>query len=76
MERHTRVNLLLDAQQDLLSAIEKISTALEGTDDFDYADAYLISHLRNWAESGSSFDKTLPKYIDDMGNGETEIYED
>ena len=75
MNRTDRTEMLQDAREDMLNAIVKIENALRGTNEFAYAEAYMIGHLINWADDVNSFDKTLPKYIDDMGNGETEIYD-
>ena len=62
MEKYERIELLTEAQQKLTECINLIKTALKGTSEEHYADAYILGHLRNWVDAGG-YDKGIQQYI-------------
>ena len=65
MEKYERIELLTEAQQKLNECIDLIKTALKGTSDERYADAYILGHLRNWVDAGGH-DKGIKQYIESI----------
>ncbi len=66
MEKHERVNLLMEARSLINDATRKIRLALEGTSGERSAEVYIIGHLLNWANGENSMDDTIPKLIDEI----------
>ena len=67
MEKYERIELLTEAQQKLNECINLIKTALKGTSDECYADAYILGHLRNWVDAGG-YDKGIQQYIESVSD--------
>ena len=61
LTRDDRLNLLNHAQYKLQDAIALIKEAVEGTEEARMAGAYIIPHLKNWAEGINPCDHTIPK---------------
>jgi hypothetical protein len=69
MTKNDRMELLQQAQQQIYDAIANIELALEDTNYSDYAGAYIIGHLNNWADAGG-YDMGIQQYIDGFEEGE------
>lgn len=65
-----RVGQLREAQGMIEEAIFQIEDALSGTSQESHAKAYLIAHLRTWVGEGSSYDTSIPDYIEALEKGE------
>jgi hypothetical protein len=63
MDKHERVDLLIEAQEKLSQAISLIEEGLKGTPHERHADAYIIGHLRSWIDA-YGYDMGIQQYID------------
>ena len=73
-EKDERTSMLNDAEEKINEAIELIAQAVDGTSLEASADAYIIGHLRGWAEGTNPYDATsIPRLLEDLGKeGEDE----
>jgi hypothetical protein len=70
-----RKELLMEAQVKLNEAIDLIEQGLKGTSHERYANAYIISHLRNWVDA-TGYDMGIQQYIDKLEEEEGEEFEE
>lgn len=70
VDPYESIALLEEAQVALNEGIEKIRQAMAGTDYESHAEAYILPHLEEWANSPDSPDYTIPRYIEVMKSGE------
>ena len=75
MDKHERVDLLMEAQDKLSQAISLIEEGLKGTSHERHADAYIIGHLRSWIDA-SGYDMGIQQYIDRLYSEDEEEDED
>ena len=67
MTRNQRIEKLKQAQEDIRDAIRNIRAATRGLGIESAADAYIIPHLRNWAEGENPYDHTaIPRLIENI----------
>ena len=71
MEKFERINLLVEAQENLSRAISLIEEGLRGTSHERHADAYIIGHLRSWIDA-YGYDMGIQQYIDRLDEDEDE----
>lgn len=69
MTKEDRIEMLIDAQEHLFSAIKMIEDALQGTEQEAHADAYIIAHLNNWINS-HGYDTGVEQYIEEIAEDE------
>lgn len=55
-----RLDSLDEAAVLINEAISMISFAVEGTDNEASANAYILSHLSNWANGNNPYDESIP----------------
>ena len=72
MTKNDRMELLQEAQQQIYDAIANIELALDDTNYADYAGAYIIGHLNNWADA-SGYDMGIQQYMDKFEEGEVYV---
>jgi hypothetical protein len=72
MDVNERIAMLEEAREMILAAADLIEGAVARTDIAISCDAYIISHLRNWAdEDGANpYDQTVDRIIEDLQRGE------
>lgn len=69
-----KIKLLEEAQEKINGAVYLIRDAVEGTGVEDAADAYIISHLDNWANQNNPYDYTaIPGLITSLKKEQEEI---
>ena len=61
-----RIDLLEEAADQINEAIDAIELAVRGTEHQASAHAYIIAHLKNWANGSNPYDEHIPKLIDQM----------
>lgn len=75
MEKFERINLLVEAQENLSRAISLIEEGLKGTSYERHADAYIIGHLHSWIDA-YGYDMGIQQYIDRLDEENEEEDED
>ena len=76
MEKEEKIDLLNEATEQLLAAVDNIEAALRGTSLAGHANAYIIPHLRSWIDSDNRFNMGVQQYIERLYDGEDEEDED
>ena len=66
MKTLERIELLREAQHQLLKAIENIFYALKGTEHEAHANAYILSHLEDWIDASGSYNMGIEQYIEEL----------
>lgn len=66
MKTLERIELLREAQHQLLKAIENIFYALKGTEYEAHANAYILSHLEDWVDASGSYNMGIEQYIEEL----------
>lgn len=66
MKNLERIELLREAQHQLLRAIENIFYALKGTEHEAHAKAYILSHLEDWFDSSGNYNMGIEQYIEEL----------
>lgn len=61
-----RIQFLMEADEMIHDAIEKIREGLEGTPFYAHAQSYIIPHLLTWVGEGNPYDHSIDKYIEDL----------
>jgi hypothetical protein len=66
-----RIEMLEQADYNLRRAIAQISDALQGTEHYNHANAYIIPHLTTWLDGGR-FDMGIAQYQEALQNTNNE----
>jgi hypothetical protein len=66
-EVEEKITQLEEAKEKIDEAVDLIRRAVEGTNNDNAAEAYIIPHLENWAEGNNPYDATtIPRLIEDL----------
>jgi hypothetical protein len=76
MEKEEKIDLLNEATEQLLAAVNNIEAALRGTSLAGHANAYIIPHLHSWIDSDNRFNMGVQQYIERLYDEEDEEDED
>ena len=66
LNKNERIEMLEDAQEKINEAIDLITEAVRDTDDEASAQAYIIAHLKNWANGENPYDDHIPNLIESI----------
>ena len=76
MKREDKIDLLNEATEQLLAAVNNIEEALRGTSLAGHANAYIIPHLHSWINSDNRFNMGVQQYIESLYDRDDERDED